>query len=429
MSAMTTATHPIDEAHASLLDDQDPLAEYRERFYFPTKAGKRVVYLTGNSLGLQPKAVKELVNQELEDWADLAVNAHFEGRDPWKDYHEQFRGPLSRLVGAKESEVVAMNSLTVNLHLLMASFYTPTDARYKIVIEDNAFPSDSYAVGSQAQFHGREIEDAIIRLRPRQGEHTLRTDDVCDLIRAEGESIALVMIGGVNYLTGQLMDMQTITRIGRDAGCIVGWDLAHAMGNVPIKLHEWGADFAAWCSYKYLNSGPGAVAGAFVHERHHRTDRPRFAGWWGNDPKTRFRMGPDFVPEQSADAWQLSNPPILGMTPIKASLAIFDEIGIDRLREKSLRITGYMESLIRQRCGDRVTILTPEDPTQRGSQLSLVVEGNVSGVRDLLEERGVVADFREPNVIRAAPVPTYVSYHDVWRFVDVLAELVEKANA
>lgn len=421
---MNTATTSIDEAHAISLDEQDPLAGYRDRFHIPTKNGKPVVYLTGNSLGCQPKAVRGLIDQEIEDWADLAVNAHFEGRDPWKDYHEQFRGPLSRLVGAKPTEVVAMNSLTVNLHILMTSFYRPTAERYKIVIEDNAFPSDSYAVGSQAELHGYPIDDAVIRLKPREGEHTLRTEDVCELIKREGQSIALVMIGGVNYLTGQLMDMQRITEAGHKQGCVVGWDLAHAAGNVPMKLHDWGADFAAWCSYKYLNSGPGAIAGAFVHEKHHDTDRPRFAGWWGNDPATRFKMQPDFVPEHSADAWQLSNPPILAMTPLKASLALFDEIEIDTLREKAVRSTGYMESLIKQRLGGKVEILTPSDPNQRGSQLSLVVHGDVSGVRDLLESKGVIADFREPNVLRVAPVPSYVSYHDVWRFVDVLCELV-----
>lgn len=425
---MSTTAIPTDESHALSLDERDPLAPYRDRFHIPTKNGKPVVYLTGNSLGCQPKAVRELVEQELDDWANLAVNAHFEGRDPWKDYHEQFRGPLSRLVGAKESEVVAMNSLTVNLHVLMTTFYRPTPERYKIVIEDNAFPSDSYAVGSQAKLHGYEIEDAVIRLKPREGEHTLRTEDVCKLIDEQGDSIALFMIGGVNYLTGQLMDMATITEAARNKGCVVGWDLAHAAGNVPMKLHDWGVDFAAWCSYKYLNSGPGAIAGAFVHEQHHTTDRPRFSGWWGNDPTTRFKMQPEFVPEQSADAWQLSNPPILAMTPLKASLAIFDEIGIDKLREKAVDITGYMESLIHQRVGDKVEILTPTDPAQRGSQLSIVVKGDVSGVRDLLEGRGVVADFREPNVIRVSPVPSYVSYHDVWRFVDVLSELVNKAE-
>ncbi len=418
--------HPTNESYARSLDAEDPLASFRDRFHIPQHNGKPVVYLTGNSLGCQPRAVQGLVAQELEDWAELAVNAHFEGRDPWKDYHEQFRDPLSRLVGAKASEVVAMNSLTVNLHLLMLSFYRPTTDRYRIVIEDNAFPSDSYAVGSQARLHGFGIDDAILRLKPRAGEHTLRTEDVCNLIKDEGSRIALVMLGGVNYLTGQLMDMQTITHAGRNAGCVVGWDLAHTAGNVPLNLHDWGADFAAWCSYKYLNSGPGAIAGAFVHERHHGADIPRLAGWWGNDPVTRFRMKPGFEPVASADAWQISNPPILAMTPLKASLALFDEIGMDRLRAKSLKLTGYMENLIHQRCAERISILTPKDPAQRGAQLSLVVNGPTAGIRDLLEENGVVADFREPNVVRAAPVPSYVSFHDVWRFVDVLADLVSQ---
>lgn len=417
-------THSTDEAHARELDAQDPLAHTRERFHIPQHHGEPVVYLTGNSLGCQPKAVRELVMQELEDWSTLGVNAHFEGRDPWKNYHEQFRGPLARLVGAKPSEVVAMNSLTVNLHLLMVSFYRPTPKRHRIFIEDNAFPSDSYAVQSQAEFHGYRASDAVVRLRPRAGEHSLRTQDVCDLIRSERDSVALVMLGGVNYLTGQLLDMATITKTAREAGCVVGWDLAHAAGNVPMHLHDWGADFAAWCSYKYLNSGPGAVAGAFVHERHHNTALPRLAGWWGNDPKSRFKMGPDFVPVESADAWQISNPPILAMAPLKASLAIFDEIGMDRLRAKSLKLTGYMQSLIESRCAGRVSVLTPTDPAERGAQLSLVVSKQTAGIRDRLEQRGIVADFREPNVLRVAPVPLYVSYHDVWRFVQVLTELL-----
>ena len=317
-----------------------------------------------------------------------------------------------------------MNSLTVNLHLLMATFYTPTGSRYKIVIEDNSFPSDSYAVGSQARFHGREISDTVIRLSPREGEHTLRTDDVCDLIRNEGDSIALVMIGGVNYLTGQLMDMATITQAGRDAGCIVGWDLAHAMGNVPMKLHDWGADFAAWCSYKYLNSGPGAVAGAFVHERHHRTDRPRFAGWWGNDPKTRFRMGPDFIPEQSADAWQLSNPPIMAMVPLRASLEIFDSVGIDALREKSVRLTAHLESCIDGIGSDRLSIITPRDPEQRGCQLSIAIDAaDARAVFEVIKDAGLIGDFRQPNIVRLAPTPLYNTFEECERAAAILAEI------
>lgn len=419
---MTTTLH-TDEAHARSLDASAPLPSARDRFHIPLREGKPVVYLTGNSLGCQPKAVADLIKQELDDWATLGVNAHFEGRDPWKDYHEQFRAPLARLVGAKPSEVVAMNGLTVNLHLLMASFYRPTPNRHKILIEDSAFPSDSYAVASQARYHDLDPASSILRIKPRAGEHTLRTEDITELIQREGPAIALVMIGGVNYLTGQLMDIPAITRAAQAAGCIVGWDLAHAAGNVPLKLHDWNADFAAWCSYKYLNAGPGAVAGAFIHQRHHAANLPRLEGWWGSDPKTRFKMRPGFEPVHSADAWQLSNPPILAMTPLKASLALFDEFGIDHLREKSLRLTAYMESLIRVRCEGRVSILTPADPAQRGSQLSLVVTAPKPGIRDALEARGIVADFREPNVIRAAPVPLYVTFHDVWRFVDTLADL------
>lgn len=420
---VTTHAHPTDEAHARALDAQDPLASYRNRFHIPVRNGKPVVYLTGNSLGCQPKAVAGLIAQELDDWAALGVNAHFEGRDPWKDYHEQFRAPLARLVGALPSEVVAMNSLTVNLHLLMLSFYRPTPERCKIVIEDHAFPSDSYAAASQVRLHGLDPAEAVLRVKPRPGESTLRTEDVVGLIEREGPSIALVMLGGVNYLTGQFMDIPAITEAGHRAGCVVGWDLAHAAGNVPIALHDWGADFAAWCSYKYMNAGPGAIAGAFVHERHHAANLPRLEGWWGSDPKTRFKMRPQFEPVASADAWQLSNPPILAMTPLKASIAIFDEIGMDRLRAKSLTLTGYMETLIRARCEGRVSILTPGDPAQRGAQLSIVVTAPKPGIRDALEARSIVADFREPNVIRAAPAPSYVSFHDVWTFVDTLAQL------
>jgi kynureninase len=429
-----------DESFALSLDASDVIAPLRAEFHIPPThaawAGLSAdlvrgdplapsIYMTGNSLGCMPRSARQMLMGQLDDWAGLGVEGHVHGRDPWLPYHESLRGPLARIVGAKEHEVVAMNSLTVNLHVLMTSFYRPTRERFRIMIEDAAFPSDSHAVMSQARLHaasaGFDVREAIVRLKPREGEHTLRTQDVLDAIAREGSSLALVMLGGVNYLTGQWFEMEPITRAARSAGAVCGWDLAHAAGNVPVKLHEWGADFAAWCSYKYLNSGPGAVAGAFVHERHlARTDLQQFAGWWGNDPTTRFQMGPDFVPVASADRWQLSNPPIFALTPVKASAAIFDRAGMEKLREKSLRLTGYLAWLIdginRDAPASRqIGVLTPREPAQRGCQLSLVLPGEARRSFEALRARGVVCDFRSPNVVRVAPVPLYTSYHDVWR--------------
>ena len=432
MTATSHADFRSDEAFALAQDAQDPLRGFREQFAIPsleglgpTPAGSSLptVYLTGNSLGAMPARVPDLLRQELEDWARLGVEGHLHGRDPWLPYHEQFRAPLGRLVGATEREVVAMNSLTVNLHLLMASFYRPTPDRFSIIIEDTAFPSDSYAVASQASFHAFDPQRAVVRLRPRVGESVLRTEDVVGVI--ERERPALVMLGAVNYLTGQWFDMAAITAAGHRAGAAVGWDLAHAAGNVPMRLHDWGVDFAAWCSYKYLNAGPGAIAGAFVHEKHlARTDLPRLCGWWGNDPATRFRMGPDFVPVASADAWSLSNPPIFSLTPLKASLDLFDRATMPALRAKSVRLTSYMESLLTPRRAKGLEILTPADPSARGCQLSRVVPGMSREIQRRLLERHVVCDFREPNVVRAAPAPLYNSYHDVWRFVRELNHLM-----
>ncbi|MCC6660931.1 MAG: kynureninase [Phycisphaerales bacterium] len=407
---------------AAELDAADPLRECRDLFHIPPGPdGKPCVYLCGNSLGLQPKSAAGLVQQEMEDWARLGVAAHLEGREPWLPYHEQFREPAARLVGGVPGEAVMMNSLTVNLHLLMATFYRPTRERFKIVIEDSSFPSDSYAVASQAAWHGLDPASAVVRLRPREGEHALRTDDVEAALEREGKAVALVLLGAVNYLTGQWMDMARITLAAKRQGAVVGWDLAHAAGNVPLRLHDWNADFAAWCSYKYLNSGPGAVAGAWVHERHARdTSLPRLAGWWGNDPATRFRMGPEFVARPGADGWQLSNPPIFSLAPVRASLDIFNRVGMDALRGKSIHLTAHLESLLRQRPPGRVNIITPSDPHHRGCQLSLVLPGVPRDIEHRLRERGVIVDFREPDVIRAAPVPLYNSFGDVERFVAVL---------
>jgi len=430
-------TDPLSIDHAQRLDAQDPLRSLRDEFAIPTLDGlggvdRRgpCVYLTGNSLGAMPKRVPELLAQEAQDWARLGVEGHLHGRNPWLPYHEAFRAPLAGLVGATEHEVVAMNTLTGNLHLLMVSFYRPTPQRFKIIIEDTAFPSDSYAVASQAAFHGFDPASSVVRLRPREGEPTLRTADIIESI--ERERPALVMLGGVNYLTGQWFDMRAITQAGRRAGAVVGWDLAHAAGNVPLHLHDWDVDFASWCSYKYLNGGPGAVAGAFVHERHLRDAAlPRFAGWWGNEPASRFKMGPVISPPASADAWSLSNPPIFSLAPLRASLELFDRATMPRLREKSLKLTAYMESLLhasRRPAGPSgvtgIECLTPTDPAQRGCQLSLVVPGMSRAVQQTLLSRGVVCDFREPNVVRAAPTPLYNSFEDVWRFVHELSSLI-----
>ncbi|MBC7834699.1 MAG: kynureninase [Phycisphaerales bacterium] len=429
------------EAFALRQDEQDVLRHARELFTIPRSPAnghQDAIYLTGNSLGAMPKSVRPAIEQELADWERLGVEAHMHGKNPWVPYHEACREPASRLVGALPSEVVLMNSLTVNLHLLMVSFYRPTTERFKIVIEDTAFPSDSYAVQSQAAFYGFDASAAIIRLKPREGETALRTDDILASIDREGPSLALVLLGAVNYLTGQWFDMPRITAHARSKGIIVGWDLAHAAGNVPLSLHDWNVDFAAWCSYKYLNSGPGAVAGAFVHERHGgggargggAIDSPdylhRFAGWWGNDPAARFKMGPDFAAAPGADGWQISNPPIFSLAPVRVSLGIFDRFGMPTLRAKSLALTGYLEWLLTRHDPDnptassRFTILTPRDPAQRGCQLSIAVQGCGREMLSKLHARGVICDFREPNVVRAAPVPLYTSFHDVWRFAQAL---------
>jgi len=416
----------LDEPAALQLDAADPLRTFRDRFHIPLGPdGKPVVYLCGNSLGLPPKSAREYVIGELDDWATLGVEGHFEGRRPWYPYHEQFRETAARLVGAIPGEVVMMNSLTVNLHLLMVSFYRPTAQRFKILIDWPAFPSDIYAVKSQLAYHGFDPDDGLLIARPREGEQTLRTEDVEALLEREGNQVALVLFAGVNYFTGQFYDIWRITAAAHRQGCTVGWDLAHAAGNVPLSLHDWNVDFAAWCSYKYLNSGPGAVAGAFVHERHgNNLDMRRFAGWWGNNPATRFKMHlqPDFEPRPGADGWQISNPPIFSMAPVLASLKIFDEAGIAALREKSLRLTAYLEFLIDLIPNKPFEIITPRDPAARGCQLSILAHNDPKGLFKRLQSANIVGDFREPNVIRVAPVPFYNRFHDIWQFAQFLAE-------
>ncbi len=411
-----------DEAFALEMDNTDALAPYRAQFHIPqTAEGKDTIYLCGNSLGLQPKAIEAALMQELTDWKNLGVEGHFHAKQPWMPYHEFLTQQLATLVGAKPIEVVAMNSLTVNLHLLMVSFYRPTPTRHKIVIERGAFPSDRYAVVSQLHFHGFD-ETSLIELTPREGETTLRTEDIEALIAREGDSIALIMIGGVNYYTGQFFDLARITKAGHAKGCVVGFDLAHAVGNVPLKLHDWGVDFAAWCSYKYLNSGPGSLAGAFVHERHAHSELPRFAGWWGHDKSTRFKMGPQFKAMPGAEGWQLSNPPILSLAAVKASLDMFHEVGMDALREKSVKLTGYFEFLLDALKSDAFHVMTPRDPAARGCQLSIVVKKDGRKVFDALTEAGVICDWREPDCIRIAAVPLYNSFRDVYRFVSIFKE-------
>ncbi len=406
-------------------DASDPLAVYREQFHIPPGPdGRECIYLCGNSLGLQPREVQQLMDEELEAWREHGVEGHFRGGRPWMAYHEQLTHPLAAIVGAEPEEVVAMNTLTVNLHLMMVSFYRPTTERFRILIEKPAFPSDRYAVTSQVRFHGFDADAALVELAPRDGETILRDEDIAACIEELGDSIALVMLPGVQYYSGQLFDMGTLTEMARRKGCTVGWDLAHAVGNVPLALHDWDADFAVWCSYKYLNAGPGAVAGCFVHGRHARAyDLPRFAGWWGHDKETRFRMDPEFVPMPGAEGWQLSNPPIFSLTPLIASLSLFEDAGMDRLRQKSMALTAYLEGLLDEFLADQVRVFTPKDPTQRGCQLSLSLsDGRERGraVFEAISRAGVIADWREPDVIRVAPVPLYNTYEDVWRFVDIL---------
>ena len=413
------------EAYAREADAADPLRDFRREFLFPQHEGRDVLYFTGNSLGLQPKGAAVILQEELEDWARYGVEGHFQARRPWYSYHELFSESLARIVGAKPEEVVAMNGLTTNLHLLLVSFYRPDGRRRKILCEERPFPSDTYAMASQIAFHGGDPEQDLVEMRPRKGEHTLRTEDIEARIAELGDELALVLFGGVNFYTGQAFDLEAITRAGHAVGALVGFDLAHAAGNIPLKLHDGGVDFACWCSYKYLNSGPGSVAGAFVHERHLGTDLPRFAGWWGHDKDERFKMERTFKPMPTAEAWQLSNAPVFSMAPHRASLDLFDRAGMDALVAKSRRLTAFLEAVIDQVASDtgkQLEIITPRDPDQRGCQLSVVLHGEGRALFDELTRRGVVADWREPNVIRLAPVPFYNSFQDAWRFGEVLKE-------
>lgn len=419
-------------AFAQQLDQQDPLSAYRERFFIPTFHQKGVRYFTGNSLGLQPKSTATYIQQELNDWAKWGVEGHFHAERPWFSFHENLTEKAAKIVGAKPKEVVITHSLTTNLHLLMVSFYQPSadGKRTKILCEAKAFPSDQYALESQVKFHGLDVNEHLVEVHPREGEQLIREEDILAKIAELGDELALVMIGGVNYYTGQLFDIEKITAAGHAVGAKVGWDLAHAAGNILLKLHDWNVDFAAWCTYKYLNSSPGGVSGMFVHERHANNPKlPRFAGWWGHDKSVRFLMEPGFKPMEGAEGWQLSNAPVLGMAAHLASLDIFDEVGMEKLCAKRDQLTAFLEFIIddiseRNKARCSFEIITPRDQTKRGAQLSMFVHGGGKPLFDRLSDAGVVADWREPNVIRLAPVPLYNSFEDVYYFGKHLEESI-----
>lgn len=417
-------------AFAKQTDEQDELKSFRSKFFIPQHEGRDTVYFTGNSLGLQPKSTATYIQQELNDWASFGVEGHFHAHNPWLSYHEIFPQLISKIVGAKEEEVVVMNQLTVNLHLLMVSFYRPTQQRYKIICEAKAFPSDQYALESQVKFHGYAYEDAVVEVAPRDGEQTIRLEDILSTIEANNDSVALVMFGGVNYYTGQLFDMETITKAAHQAGAICGFDLAHAAGNVQLELHDWDVDFACWCSYKYLNSGPGGVSGVFIHEKHIADESlPRFAGWWGYKKATRFKMDKGFEPIPTAEGWQLSNAPVLSMAAHKASLDIFEEAGFDKLVAKGRQLSSYLHFVLNeinnQQSEKVIEIITPTNEAERGCQVSMLMLKDGKQIFDELMKQGVIADWREPNVIRVAPVPLYNSFEDVWRFGNIISSILK----
>ena len=416
---------------AQELDAQDDLHKYRSEFHFPKVKGKQVIYFTGNSLGLQPKRTKSYIDEVMNDWANLAVEGHFYADKPWWDYHERFASPLSKIVGALPSEVTVMNTLTVNLHLLMVSFYRPTKTRYKIICEEKAFPSDQYMFQSQVDFHGYAPNEAIVEIKRREGEHNIRLEDVLAKIDEVGEELALVLIGGVNYYTGQVFDMKTITEAGHNAGAIVGWDLAHAAGNIKLELHDWNVDFASWCSYKYMNSGPGNASGCFIHEKHHNASLPRFAGWWGHNKERRFKMEPQFDAVKGAEGWQISNLPILSLAPYLASVEMFNEVGMDAIIEKRNKITAYLEFVLQEidkEVDSTFEIITPANPAERGCQLSVFLHGEGRSLFDYLMQNGVITDWREPNVIRLAPVPLYCSFEDMYDFGQILKQGIQSVH-
>jgi kynureninase len=418
--------HARDAAEAHARDAADPVAHFAAEFHYPRGVdGRRPIYLCGHSLGLQAKSVSTYVEQELTDWRQLGVLGHHAARDPWIGYHEVLSEPLAELVGAAPAEVVAMNSLTVNLHLMMVSFFRPAAGRDCILMEKSAFPSDRYAIESQLRMHGLDAETHLIEIEPRRGEHGLRTEDIVTRIESLGERLALVLLPGVQYLTGQALELEPVIASARRCGITVGLDLAHSIGNTLLNLHDWNADFAVWCSYKYLNAGPGAIGGCFVHERHaHRFDLPRFAGWWGHDKETRFLMGPEFKPMAGAQGWQLSNPSILSAAPLRASLEIFRRAGLQKLRAKSIELTAFLQRSIENHLPGRADVITPTDPEARGCQLSIRLRGTPLQAKRcfaLLTEAGVIGDWREPDILRLAPTPLYNSYTDALQAAEALA--------
>lgn len=404
-------------------DAADVLAEFKQQFHFPKKNGRDVIYFCGNSLGLQPRNVEQAIQTELTSWREEAVGGYFGGRHPWLYYQEYLKPSLARIVGCLETEVTVMNTLTVNLHLLMLSFYRPTPERYKILMEAGAFPSDQYAVETLVKHYGLEPETAILEIAPREGEKTLRTEDITATIEAQGSSLAMVLFGGINYYTGQLFDLQRITRAAHQVNAIAGFDLAHVVGNTPLLLHEWEVDFAAWCSYKYLNGGPGAVGGVYVHERFATNPQtPRLGGWWGNDEKERFKMEKGFVPKTNASGWNISTAQVFNTVSLKAALELFDKAGMERLRAKSLQLTAYLEYLLHQLPNLAFEIITPADAAERGAQLSLYFKERGKEIHNKMIESGIIVDYRQPGVIRVAPAPMYVSFSDVYRFYEILRD-------
>lgn len=418
------------ESYAINCDLQDPLRNFRDKFYIPqTDEGDPLIYFCGHSLGLQPKKTPLLIEQELEYWSKLGVEGHFKEDAPWYSYHSLVRNSLANIAGAYPEEVVAMNSLTVNLHLMLVSFYQPTKNRHKILMEEPAFSSDTYAVKSQVRHHGYDPDSSIIVVKPKNDQFYLKIEEIEEILDLQGDEIALVLFSGVNYITGQYIDIERISKKAHEKGAFVGFDLAHAIGNLPLHLHDWNVDFAVWCSYKYLNSGPGAIGGAFIHEKHHKdASLNRFAGWWGNDPKTRFQLHlqPDFIPAQSADGWQLSNPSIFALAPLRSSLEIFDLAGIDNLRKKSILLTGYLEYLIKEISLPGLTIITPSNKSQRGCSISILVENGIEELIASLKKAHIQFDFRPPNILRITPVPLYNTFHEVWRFAHILKDLREQ---
>ena len=418
------------QAFAKELDSKDPLRNFRDKFFIPQHNRTDCVYFTGNSLGLQPKTTSQYVQQELDDWATMGVEGHFQAKNPWMPYHEIFPKQLSKIVGCKENEVVVMNSLTVNLHLLMVSFYRPTKQRYKIICEAKAFPSDQYAFETQAKYHGLDPAETIIEVSPRDGEHYLRTEDIISTIKKHGDTVAVVLFGGVNYYTGQLFDIKAITEAAHSVGAYAGFDLAHAVGNVKLKLHDWNVDFACWCSYKYLNSGPGGVAGVYINEKHSaNTELPRFAGWWGYTKESRFKMEKGFEAIPTAEGWQLSNAPILSMAAHKASLDIFDEAGMEKLHAKRKILSDYLlfilDDINSNQSKKIIQVITPQNENEKGCQVSMLMLSRGKEIFDELTKEGVIADWREPNVIRVAPVPLYNSFEDIWRFGNIIESILK----